>query len=125
MYKTFQYLTVHVYLLATGHARDISIPDSFKELIPSTADTQYRILNVPTVFPFTSMLKQPLNSRHLATPYNGHFAFPIARKQYSTTLIYRTIVDFLSKIVHHRNNIILVLLLIVLASVKPSLPVYS
>ena len=32
------------------------------------------ILKVPTVLPFTSILKQPLNSGHPATPYNGHFS---------------------------------------------------
>ena len=36
--------------------------------------TIYRtILKVPTVLPFTSLLKQPLNSGHPATVYNGQF----------------------------------------------------
>ena len=36
--------------------------------------TIYRtILKVPAVLPLTSILKQPLNSGHPATPYNGQF----------------------------------------------------
>ena len=42
---------------------------------PSIADTHDITDNseVPTVFPFTSILKQPLNSGHPATPYKGQF----------------------------------------------------
>ena len=36
--------------------------------------TPRTILKVPTVLPFTSILKQPLNSGHPATPYNGQFS---------------------------------------------------
>ena len=39
---------------------------------PSTVDT-HDIVKVPIVLPFTSILKQPLNSRHPITPYNGQF----------------------------------------------------
>ena len=44
-------------------------------------------LKVSTVIPFTLVLKQPLNHKHPATPYNGVFAVPIVREQYFTTLI--------------------------------------
>ena len=40
---------------------------------PSTADT-HNMTKVVTVLPFASILKQPLNSRHPATPYNGQFS---------------------------------------------------
>ena len=32
------------------------------------------ILKVPSVLPFTSILQQPLNSGHPATPYIGQFS---------------------------------------------------
>lgn len=43
---------------------------------PSTVDTNYnngQFQNSRTVLPFPSKFKQPLNSGHLATPYNGQF----------------------------------------------------
>ena len=54
---------------------------------PSTADTHDITLKVSTVIPFTLVLKQPLNHKHPATPYNGVFAVPIVREQYFTTPI--------------------------------------
>ena len=36
--------------------------------------TPMTILKVPTVLPFTSILKQPLKSGHLATAYNGQLS---------------------------------------------------
>ena len=41
---------------------------------PSTVDT-HDITKVPTVLPFTSILKQPLNSGHPTTPYNKQFSW--------------------------------------------------
>ena len=37
---------------------------------------QWTILKVLTVLPCTLILKQPLNSRHPATPYNGQLSWP-------------------------------------------------
>ena len=39
-----------------------------------TPTIKQTILKVLTVIPFTSVLKQPLNSGHPATLYNGHFS---------------------------------------------------
>ena len=36
--------------------------------------SRHPILKVPNVLSFTLILKQPLNSGHLATPYNGQFS---------------------------------------------------
>ena len=45
--------------------------------------TQWAILKVPTVLPFTSIPMQPLNSGHPATLYNGQFSWP----NYTQTLL--------------------------------------
>ena len=54
-----------------------------------TPTLQRTVLKVPTVLPFTSIFKQPLNSGHPATPYNEQFSWSHAtvRKHYSMTPI--------------------------------------
>ena len=40
-----------------------------------TSTIQWKIPKVLTILLFTSILKQALNSRHPATPYNGQFSW--------------------------------------------------
>ena len=98
---------------------------------PWQVDTHDIILKVPTVLPFTSILKQPLNSGHPATRYNRQFSWSqlyASNNQrprfsgHSSTFSAR--LSTITAVVHNLT-LDLVLLIVVLASAYPSLPVYS